>query len=157
MMIAREVVPSSVRMQRSPSLDEKTNPLERVGTGGVVGQRTLVVVGARGLEERSLATKGTITIGRDASANIQIDDRFVSKRHASLIVAEQIYLVDEGSSNGTFVNGDRVLPGATVRLADGDTVRLGADVSAEVLLPRQEPDPSSLTREARQNGQVGPA
>ena len=64
---------------------------------------------------------------------------------------------DEHSTNGTFVNGDRVLPGATVRLADGDTVRLGADVSAEVLLPRQEPDPSSLTREARQNGQVDPA
>jgi hypothetical protein len=55
------------------------------------------------------------------------------------------------------VNGDRVLPGTTVRLADGDTVRLGADVSAEVLLPRQEPDPATLTREARQNGQVDPA
>jgi hypothetical protein len=50
-----------------------------------------------------------------------------------------------------------VLPGTTVRLADGDTVRLGADVSAEVLLPRQEPDPASLSRESRQNGQVGPA
>jgi hypothetical protein len=33
-----------------------------------------------------------------------------------------------------------------VRLADGDVVRLAADASAEVLLPRQEPDPSSLSR-----------
>ena len=51
---------------------------------------------------------------------------------------------DEHSTNGTFVNGDRVLPGIAVRLADGDVVRLAADVSAEVLLPRQEPDPASL-------------
>jgi len=39
-----------------------------------------------------------------------------------------------------------VLPGIAVRLADGDVVRLAADVTAEVLLPRQELDPSSLSR-----------
>jgi hypothetical protein len=44
-----------------------------------------------------------------------------------------------------------------VRLADGDTVRLGADVTGEVLLPRQEPDPSSFSRERNSNGQVGSA
>jgi pSer/pThr/pTyr-binding forkhead associated (FHA) protein len=53
---------------------------------------------------------------------------------------------DEHSTNGTFVNGDRVLPGIAVRLADGDVVRLAADVSADVLLPRQILDPSSLSR-----------
>jgi pSer/pThr/pTyr-binding forkhead associated (FHA) protein len=53
---------------------------------------------------------------------------------------------DEHSTNGTFVNGDRVLPGNSVRLADGDLVRLAADVTGEVLLPRQEPDPASLSR-----------
>jgi len=40
-----------------------------------------------------------------------------------------------------------VLPGTGVRLADGDTVRLAGDVSAEVSLPRQEPDPATLSRE----------
>jgi len=35
-----------------------------------------------------------------------------------------------------------VLPGIAVRLADGDIVRLAADVTAEVNLPRQEPDPA---------------
>jgi hypothetical protein len=34
-----------------------------------------------------------------------------------------------------------------VRLADGDLVRLAADVTGEVLLPRQEADPGSLSRE----------
>jgi hypothetical protein len=40
-----------------------------------------------------------------------------------------------------------VLPGTAVRLADGDTVRLGADITGEVLLPRQEPDPATLSRD----------
>jgi pSer/pThr/pTyr-binding forkhead associated (FHA) protein len=72
----------------------------------------------------------------------------VSRRHATVTMddAGHASIRDEHSTNGTFVNNDRVLPGTAVRLADGDMVRLGADVTAEVLLPRQEPDPSSLSR-----------
>jgi pSer/pThr/pTyr-binding forkhead associated (FHA) protein len=72
----------------------------------------------------------------------------VSRRHATVTVDDggHASIRDEHSTNGTFVNGDRVLPGVAVRLADGDVVRLGADVTAEVLLPRQEADPSSLSR-----------
>jgi hypothetical protein len=72
----------------------------------------------------------------------------VSRRHATVIVDDDGHasIRDENSTNGTFVNGDRVLPGIAVRLADGDVVRLAADVSADVLLPRQTPDPASLSR-----------
>jgi FHA domain len=70
----------------------------------------------------------------------------VSRRHATVTVddAGHATIRDEHSTNGTFVNGDRVLPGTAVRLADGDQVRLAADVTGEVLLPRQEPDPASF-------------
>jgi len=72
----------------------------------------------------------------------------VSRRHATVSMDDggHATIRDENSTNGTFVNGDRVLPGISVRLADGDVVRLAADVSAEVVLPRQEPDPAWLTR-----------
>jgi pSer/pThr/pTyr-binding forkhead associated (FHA) protein len=72
----------------------------------------------------------------------------VSRRHATVMMDDDGHasIRDENSTNGTYVNGDRVLPGNAVRLADGDVVRLAADVSADVLLPRQTPDPSSLTR-----------
>jgi pSer/pThr/pTyr-binding forkhead associated (FHA) protein len=72
----------------------------------------------------------------------------VSRRHATVTMDDggHASIRDENSTNGTFVNGDRVLPGIAVRLADGDVVRLGADVSADVLLPRQYPDPASFTR-----------
>ncbi len=94
----------------------------------------------------------SMMLGRDpaeslvAAAFAQYEN--VSRRHATVAVddAGHASIRDENSTNGTFVNGDRVLPGISVRLADGDMVRLAADVSAEVVLPRQEPDPASLTR-----------
>jgi pSer/pThr/pTyr-binding forkhead associated (FHA) protein len=94
----------------------------------------------------------SLLLGRDpaeslvAAAFAQYEN--VSRRHATVNMddAGHASIRDEHSTNGTFVNGDRVLPGVAVRLADGDVVRLAADVTAEVLLPRQEPDPSSLSR-----------
>ncbi len=70
----------------------------------------------------------------------------VSRRHATVTVDDggRASIRDENSTNGTFVNGDRVLPGIAVRLADGDVVRLAADVSAEVMLPHQ-PDAAGFT------------
>jgi hypothetical protein len=73
----------------------------------------------------------------------------VSRRHATVTVddAGRATIRDEHPTNGTYVNGDRVLPGTAVRLVDGDTVRLGGDAVGEVLLPRQEFDPASLNRD----------
>ena len=63
----------------------------------------------------------------------------VSRRHATITVTDtgQATIRDEYSTNGTFVNDDRVLPGTDVRITDGDRVRLAADVAADVSLPRQ--------------------
>ena len=71
----------------------------------------------------------------------------VSRRHATVTMDDggHATIRDENSTNGTFVNGDRVLPGIAVRLADGDVVRLARRRPAEVLLPRQYPDPASFT------------
>jgi pSer/pThr/pTyr-binding forkhead associated (FHA) protein len=99
----------------------------------------------------------SLLLGRDPSESL-VAAAFsgfenVSRRHATVMMDDggHATIRDENSTNGTFVNGDRVLPGIAVRLADGDLVRLAGDVTAEVLLPRQEPDPSSLSREGRQD------
>jgi hypothetical protein len=94
----------------------------------------------------------SVILGRDpaqslvAAAFAQYDN--VSRRHATVMVDDsgRAGIRDEGSTNGTFVNGDRVLPGAEVRLVDGDRIRLAADVTGDVSLPRAEPDPASLSR-----------
>jgi hypothetical protein len=100
----------------------------------------------------------SLVLGRDpeeslvAAAFADYDN--VSRRHATVTVSDSgnATIRDERSTNGTFVNGDRVLPGTEARLANGDRVRLAGDVTAEVSLPRQRRDPE----EFRQNGHRTP-
>ncbi len=68
---------------------------------------------------------GLATIGRDHSNTIVLaDDSTASRRHASVTLSGTDYLIrDEGSSNGTFVNGVRV---AEQRLSSGDEIQIGA-------------------------------
>lgn len=71
---------------------------------------------------------GSLTvIGRDDSADIVVEDAGVSRRHSELRVTNDgPHLVtsirDLNSTNGTFVNGDRI---TSQRLADGDRITLG--------------------------------
>ena len=97
----------------------------------------------------------SVLLGRDpaeslvAAAFARFDN--VSRRHATVRVddAGHASIKDEHSTNGTYVNEDRVLPGTEVRLVDGDRVRLAADVTGDVSLPQAEPDPSGLSRNGR--------
>lgn len=94
----------------------------------------------------------SLVLGRDpeeslvAAAFAEYEN--VSRRHATVTVSDtgQATIRDEQSTNGTFVNGDRVLPGTEARLTDGDSVRLAADVTADVSLPHQGPGPGAFSR-----------
>ena len=85
----------------------------------------------------------SLVLGRDpgeslvAAAFLEYEN--VSRRHATVTVSDtgEATIRDEQSTNGTFINGDRVLPGTEARLRDGDRVRLAADVTAQVSLPPQ--------------------
>lgn len=80
----------------------------------------------------------SVLLGRDPAESLVAAafDRCenVSRRHALITVddAGHATIKDENSTNGTFVNNDRLLPGTEVRLVDGDTIRLAADVSGKV-------------------------
>jgi pSer/pThr/pTyr-binding forkhead associated (FHA) protein len=63
-------------------------------------------------------------IGREPKAAICIESSAVSGRHASVVVAGgRVTIVDHGSTNGTFVNGQRIEEATA--LADGDEIRIG--------------------------------
>jgi two-component system, cell cycle response regulator len=66
-----------------------------------------------------------VTIGRDDSAEVRMSDAGVSRSHARILTRPDgiVYLVDLESSNGTFVNSERIT-GPTF-LADGDQIRVG--------------------------------
>jgi pSer/pThr/pTyr-binding forkhead associated (FHA) protein len=94
----------------------------------------------------------SVILGRDPAQSLvaaafgQYDN--VSRKHATVVVDDsgRATIRDEGSTNGTFVNGERVMAYTEVRLVDGDQIRLAADVTGDVSLPRGEPDPASLSR-----------
>jgi hypothetical protein len=67
--------------------------------------------------------KFPVTLGRESTNDILLNDRSVSRKHARIILsAGQIVVEDLGSANGTFLNGVKVSSSA---LADGDTLLLG--------------------------------
>jgi signal transduction histidine kinase len=70
--------------------------------------------------------EGTIALGRDASNQIRLLDTEVSRRHAELTFdGETCTIADLDSSNGTYVNSQRV---ATAQLRTGDKLQLGGTV-----------------------------
>ncbi|HEY3451397.1 MAG TPA: FHA domain-containing protein [Myxococcales bacterium] len=67
--------------------------------------------------------KARLVVGRVGPANILIDDDSVSRRHAEIVKTGSKFSVrDLDSSNGTFLNGDRI---TEADLQPGDVVRFG--------------------------------
>jgi len=70
-----------------------------------------------------------VTVGRDPMADIVIADPEVSRQHARLTrTAEGYEIQDLGSTNGTFVDGQR-LTGDPVRLQAGQAISMGTNVT----------------------------
>lgn len=86
-------------------------------TGGPLEGRSFPLeIGVYKLGKAPGAGSGTRAIAVPA-------DRFMSKEHAMLTVGTaQVVLSDPGSTNGTFVNGERI---TRAILKDGDELRLG--------------------------------
>lgn len=73
-------------------------------------------------------TRDTITIGRDITNDIVINDAEVSRHHARLVrTAAGFTIEDLRSTNGTFVNRQRIT--APYQLSSGDLVGLGETVT----------------------------
>ena len=69
----------------------------------------------------------SLTIGRDSTNGVAINDAEVSRKHSRLMFQGGKYVIEDlGSTNGTFVNGQR-LAGPVV-LKPGDVVSLGEQI-----------------------------
>ncbi len=68
-----------------------------------------------------------LVIGRDTSSAIAINDAEVSRKHARLTYQGGKYVIEDlGSTNGTFVNGQRLV--SPVVLKSGDVISLGEQI-----------------------------
>ena len=76
-----------------------------------------------------VAEEGT-TLGRSSENTFQFHDVTISRRHVILRMDPRglVSMTDEGSTNGTYVNGHRVEVGRPIRLEHGDRIQLGTGV-----------------------------
>jgi hypothetical protein len=119
-LVAEPARPSGAAMSAGvPSAADRS---ERPGSSS--GQVVLLAV-AGPLEGRRIELATPVVIGRDASCSLVIpEDRYVSARHAEIDRDGRRLLVrDLGSTNGTYVDGERVED--VMRVNRGDIVQVG--------------------------------
>ncbi len=64
------------------------------------------------------------TIGRASGANLVLTDPDISRVHARLDEeSDAVFLSDHNSSNGTYLNGERIAEG--IELRSGDVIEVG--------------------------------
>ena len=81
-----------------------------------------VVFGGRE-EQKYLLDKPVLTVGREPTCEIAIDNLGISRQHCKLVNRGDAFVVqDLGSANGTFVNGKKIVEHY---LNDGDEIFIG--------------------------------
>ena len=87
--------------------------------------------------ENILITRLPFVVGRGKRATMNLSNETISRRHAELRLSAtgRLELVDPGSANGSFINGERV---ETALLEDGDEVRFGS-VRYQVVIEKRGP------------------
>lgn len=100
----------------------------------------------------------TISVGRDSSNDIVVDNKIVSRHHAHFMINSQgqVVIKDLGSPNGTFVNDKKI---TEVILVPGDVVKLGNvifDWQSNLQLLNQQIDqvPAGAEKAGQQGSQV---
>lgn len=82
-------------------------------------------------------------IGRDSDCAIRISDGALSRIHARITSKDHVFwLSDEGSTNGTFLNGVRLE--SAVQLKSGDRIQLGGETVLKVAIHDAEEQETSF-------------
>jgi ferredoxin-NADP reductase/ferredoxin len=88
---------------------------------------------------RAFSFDGQVTIGRDESAGLQLPDGGVSRSHATFKdQGSGCAIMDHGSTNGTYVDGERIPANVVVTVVPGQSISIGP-FFVELL-----PDPPAL-------------
>jgi hypothetical protein len=96
-------------------------------------------------KKRHGENKDRITLGRERTCDIVVRTPGISKVHACFLQGDPLRLVDEGSQNGTFLDGKRlearrpheVRPGARLVFGDLQTKLIGPDELYALLKSRK--------------------
>jgi len=116
----------NIREVRSPVVKEKEviNNETTLLTGAMVGKGVYCLRSEDMNEDNILLTEFPFFIGKSGeNTNHRIDDSTVSRFHARIDKEEDdLWLTDLNSTNGTFLNGIRLLPYDRIKVSRGDSV-----------------------------------
>ena len=111
---------------------------------GATGGRVVSLTDGR----EYVITGTSLVFGREAGCDVVVSGKDVSRRHAEIMATPKGYVVVDSSTNGTFVNEERV-EGQRI-LARADVIRLGdeqfrfyAEVTSATAAPPPPPPPPS--------------
>jgi pSer/pThr/pTyr-binding forkhead associated (FHA) protein len=93
----------------------------------------------------TFAEKRRLSVGRTKENDLTIEDTSISKIHAALVLNEenQLLVADTGSTNGTFINDERIGYGKAYPILPGANVKFGTiAVSFEYVAKPIEPPKS---------------
>jgi EmrB/QacA subfamily drug resistance transporter len=98
--------------------------LTRVRSVQPSGEGELKILSGPGAGNTVKLVGGSATIGREPECDLQVLDGEVSRLHAKVTVRDGVAAIDDlRSSNGTYVDGDRILE--RTKLAPGDKIQIG--------------------------------
>ena len=107
---------------RTPKAREEAIPLRPSAPHTPTGPR--LILKGPGSEVTEYPLGQSSVLGRSTTASVRLADREVSRKHSQIDREGDDYVLrDLGSSNGTFLNGKRILGAA--KLSDGDEVLIG--------------------------------
>ncbi|MGH2819063.1 MAG: FHA domain-containing protein FhaB/FipA [Actinomycetota bacterium] len=107
--------PAAPTPSRPPSRRAKKTP------------KRLAVIEGDVLRGKSFDLKDEIIIGRADKCHLKLDDSYVSQVHARIFANDEAYMVEDlGSTNGTYLNRNRVT--SATELQRGDRVKIGKTV-----------------------------
>ncbi len=120
------IPPPSTSQMKTQIVDAEPRATRRKGvftvSGGLDAGRVL-----------ALPREDVISLGRASECTYPFDDVSLSREHAQIMCVGPDYIFkDAGSTNGSFINDERVTK--VVKLGDGDRVRLGSTITLRFAL-----------------------
>jgi pSer/pThr/pTyr-binding forkhead associated (FHA) protein len=104
-----------------PAAHAKAGAASRSAATGTTGGRLVSLTDGR----EYVITGSSLVFGREAGSDVVVSGKDVSRRHAEIVQTPKGYLLVDSSTNGTFVNEERV-QGQRV-LARADVIRIGEE------------------------------
>jgi pSer/pThr/pTyr-binding forkhead associated (FHA) protein len=109
--------------RKGGSKDEKKKDGERLPPG----PRSIVVRAPNGAKPQTVRITASMIVGRAADCELHVEDTYASQQHARLFGKNGAWYVEDlGSTNGTFVNEQKLA--APAKVQPGDKIRIGTTI-----------------------------